>query len=152
MSTINPAVNGEPGVGSGGASAIPGTGNAAADEHAAITGVAGETSFDAVITRVLDASDVANKTASIAADSTGQLIAATAAMREAAQKSHMHSIIVLGISGFALVAAVGQKFREGFAGGRFARFIKGDHRGTLWDFRCDARGLLRLALLGICCS
>jgi uncharacterized coiled-coil protein SlyX len=74
-----------------------------ADEVAVVQ----ETSFDAVITRVLDASDVANKTASIAADSTGQLIAATGAMRDAAQKAHMHSIIVLGISGFALIAATG---------------------------------------------
>ncbi|NBR29622.1 MAG: hypothetical protein EBT83_14620 [Betaproteobacteria bacterium] len=47
-----------------------------ADEVAVVK----ETSFDTVITRVLDASDVANKTASIAADSTGQLIAATAAV------------------------------------------------------------------------
>lgn len=76
---------------------------AEADEVAVVK----ETSFDTVITRVLDASDVANKTASIAADSTGQLISATGAMRDAAQKAHLHSIIVLGISGFALIAAVG---------------------------------------------
>lgn len=75
----------------------------AADEIAVVK----ETSFDAVITRVLDASDVANKTASIAADSTGQLIAATEAMCDAAQSARLHSIIVLGISGFAMIAAVG---------------------------------------------
>lgn len=80
---------------------------AAVDAMADEIAVVKQTSFDTVITRVLDASDVANKTASIAADSTGQLIAATTAMRDAAQKAHMHSIIVLGISGFALIAAVG---------------------------------------------
>jgi uncharacterized coiled-coil protein SlyX len=93
---------GEP-AGDGGAQESPPNALTAADEVAVVK----ETSFDTVITRVLDASDVANKTASIAADSTGQLIAATGAMRDAAQKAHMHSIIVLGISGFALIAAVG---------------------------------------------
>jgi uncharacterized coiled-coil protein SlyX len=85
------------------------------DTHEPVLGVAAavdavsvveETTLDAVVTRVLDASDVANKTASIAANSTGQLIAATEAMQGEVQKARMHSVIVLGICGFAMIAAV----------------------------------------------
>ena len=66
-----------------------------------------ETSFDAVITRVLDASDVANKTASIAATSTEHLIDAVDELRDSTVKARMHAVVVLGVTGFLMLAAVG---------------------------------------------
>ena len=66
-----------------------------------------ETSFDAVITRVLDASDVANKTASIAATSTEHLIDAVDELRASTVKARMHAVVVLGVTGFLMLAAVG---------------------------------------------
>ncbi|MEI7680944.1 MAG: hypothetical protein WCK07_16195 [Betaproteobacteria bacterium] len=81
----------------------PETGPEADDTVAVIK----ETSFDAVITRVLDASDVANKTASIAADSTEHLIDAVGELREATVNARMHAVIVLGATGFLMLIAVG---------------------------------------------
>jgi len=66
-----------------------------------------ETSFDAVITRVLDASDVANKTASIAATSTEHLIDAVDELRASTVKARMHAVVVLGVTGFLMLVAVG---------------------------------------------
>ncbi len=91
--------------------------NAAAPEEAAVEEEGGEgedtvatvneTSFDAVITRVLDASDVANKTASIAATSTEHLIDAVDELRASTVKARMHAVVVLGVTGFLMLAAVG---------------------------------------------
>lgn len=91
--------------------------NAVAPEEAAVEDEGGEgedtvatvneTSFDAVITRVLDASDVANKTASIAATSTEHLIDAVDELRASTVKARMHAVVVLGVTGFLMLAAVG---------------------------------------------
>ena len=91
--------------------------NAVAPEEAAVEEEGGEgedtvatvneTSFDAVITRVLDASDVANKTASIAATSTEHLIDAVDELRASTVKARMHAVVVLGVTGFLMLAAVG---------------------------------------------
>ena len=91
--------------------------NAVAPEEAAVEDEGGEgedtvatvneTSFDAVITRVLDASDVANKTASIAATSTEHLIDAVGELRASTVKARMHAVVVLGVTGFLMLAAVG---------------------------------------------
>ena len=94
--------------------------NAVAPEEATVGGEGGEggegedtvatvneTSFDAVITRVLDASDVANKTASIAATSTEHLIDAVDELRASTVKARMHAVVVLGVTGFLMLAAVG---------------------------------------------
>ena len=66
-----------------------------------------ETSFDAVITRVLDASDVANKTASIAATSTEHLLMGVEELRESTAKARTHAVVVLGVTGFLMLASVG---------------------------------------------
>ena len=91
--------------------------NAVAPEEAAVEDEGGEgedtvatvneTSFDAVITRVLDASDVANKTASIAATSTEHLIDAVDELRASTVKARRHAVVVLGVTGFLMLAAVG---------------------------------------------
>ena len=72
-----------------------------------------ETSFSTVVNRVLDASDVANKSAAIAADSTEHLIDAVNELRDAthtaqlqAGKARMHAVIVLGTTGFLMLMAV----------------------------------------------
>ncbi len=85
--------------------AVPGAdGHAEAEDTVATVK---ETSFDAVITRVLDASDVANKTASIAANSTEHLLMGVEELRESTGKARMHAVVVLGVTGFLMLGSVG---------------------------------------------
>lgn len=85
--------------------AVPGPdGHAEAEDTVATVK---ETSFDAVITRVLDASDVANKTASIAANSTEHLLMGVEELRESTAKARTHAVVVLGVTGFLMLASVG---------------------------------------------
>ena len=69
-----------------------------------------ETDFDTVISRFLDAGEVANRTAAIAADSTEHLISAVAQLRKANEQSKIHAVIVLGLTGVLMLSAVGVFF------------------------------------------
>lgn len=84
--------------------------NAPAEASTQVAAEVGETSLDAVIDRVLDAGEVANRTASIAADSTAHLLEAVGQIRAANESTKLHAVVVLGVTGLLMLVAVGVFF------------------------------------------